>query len=90
MDESMPDMRTSPLCAVKPRLAAKRGGRQMAGLADRTQRKPAGRSLPTTAAHRKGRTEALQTKKIRLAADIRLCEIGLLNPVASFSARSSG
>jgi hypothetical protein len=55
----------------------------MAGLEDRYTRKPAGRSLPTTAAHR--RRNGTDEKKPPVGG-CPPCVFGLPNPVASFFA----
>src|SRR5450830_158723 len=72
-----------PYAMVEPRLASKRGGRQMMGLEDRRIRKPAGGSLPTTATQRKRNT--VRTKNYRLTAVVRRMQFELLNPVPSLS-----
>jgi hypothetical protein len=53
----------------------------MMGLEDRCIRKPAGRSLPTTATRRV--CNMARTKKYRLTAVVRRMQFGLLNPVPS-------
>jgi len=55
----------------------------MMGLEDRRIRKPAGRSLPTTATQRK--RNMVRTKNYRLTAVVRRMQFELLNPVPSLS-----
>ena len=55
----------------------------MAGLTNRCIRKPAGVSLPTIAAHRRG--DMVRTKKYRLRADVRRMQFESSNPFPSLS-----
>src|SRR5690625_340004 len=71
-----------PPWIVAPRPAAKRGGRQMAGLADRRPREPARPKAPPPSPPIKEAMAYGRKKTAKWGRCVRLGSYGLLNPVA--------